>query len=69
MSKKRKKTSKEKLSITRRDMLKMGAAAGAASVLGPDHLDIKKGVRFHRRCGADNMRRGAGKQSATHAFR
>ncbi len=38
MSKKRKKTRKDSLSITRRDMLKMGAVAGTATALGPTVL-------------------------------
>src|SRR5262245_50257238 len=38
MSKKRKKTKKESSDITRRDMLKMGGAAGAATILGPTML-------------------------------
>jgi FtsP/CotA-like multicopper oxidase with cupredoxin domain len=42
MSKKRKKTRKESSSITRRDILKMGAAAGATTVLGPTMLTSRK---------------------------
>jgi FtsP/CotA-like multicopper oxidase with cupredoxin domain len=42
MSKKRKKTRKESSSITRRDILKMGAAAGATTVLGPTILTSRK---------------------------
>jgi FtsP/CotA-like multicopper oxidase with cupredoxin domain len=38
MSKKRKKNKKESSDITRRDMLKMGGAAGAATILGPTML-------------------------------
>ncbi|HEY7184809.1 MAG TPA: multicopper oxidase domain-containing protein, partial [Blastocatellia bacterium] len=38
MARKRKKTRKDNPSVTRRDMLKMGAAAGAATVLGPTML-------------------------------
>jgi TAT (twin-arginine translocation) pathway signal sequence len=38
MSKKRKKTMKESPGVTRRDMLKMGGAAGAATFLGPTML-------------------------------
>jgi FtsP/CotA-like multicopper oxidase with cupredoxin domain len=38
MAKKRKKTRKESSGVTRRDMIKMGAAAGAATVFGPTML-------------------------------
>ena len=38
MAKKRKKTGKESSGVTRRDMLKIGAAAGAAAVVGPTML-------------------------------
>src|SRR5262245_45973793 len=38
MARKRKKTRNEISGVTRRDMLKMGAAAGAAGVLGPTML-------------------------------
>jgi FtsP/CotA-like multicopper oxidase with cupredoxin domain len=38
MSKKRKKTGKESSGVTRRDMLKIGGAAGAATILGPTML-------------------------------
>jgi FtsP/CotA-like multicopper oxidase with cupredoxin domain len=38
MSKKRKKTKKESSGVSRRDMLKMGGAAGAATILGPTML-------------------------------
>lgn len=38
MARKRKKTRNESSGVTRRDMLKMGAAAGAAGVLGPTML-------------------------------
>src|SRR5687767_11310691 len=38
MSKKRKKTGKEGSGVSRRDMLKIGGAAGAATVLGPTML-------------------------------
>jgi len=38
MAKKRKKTRKESPGVTRRDMLKMGGAAGAATFLGPTML-------------------------------
>src|SRR5262245_53285724 len=38
MSKKQKKTRKEGSGVTRRDMIKMGGAAGAATVLGPTML-------------------------------
>ena len=38
MSKKRKKTGKESSGVSRRDMLKIGGAAGAATVLGPTML-------------------------------
>jgi FtsP/CotA-like multicopper oxidase with cupredoxin domain len=47
MSKKKKKTIKDSSSITRRDMLKMGAgAAGAAAVLGPTMLTSRKASAF-----------------------
>src|SRR5215510_10163772 len=38
MAKKRKKTKKESSGVSRRDMLKMGGAAGAATILGPTML-------------------------------
>ena len=38
MSKKRKKTKKESSGVSRRDMLKIGGAAGAATILGPTML-------------------------------
>ena len=38
MSKKRKKSKKESSGVSRRDMLKMGGAAGAATILGPTML-------------------------------
>jgi FtsP/CotA-like multicopper oxidase with cupredoxin domain len=42
MPKKRKKTKKDNQSITRRDMLKIGGAAGAAAVLGPTIFTSRK---------------------------
>jgi FtsP/CotA-like multicopper oxidase with cupredoxin domain len=46
MSKKRKKTRKDNLGVTRRDMLKMGAAAGAVTALGPTILTSRKAFAF-----------------------
>lgn len=46
MSKKRKKTNKENLGVTRRDMLKISAAAGAAAALGPTILTSRKAHAF-----------------------
>jgi FtsP/CotA-like multicopper oxidase with cupredoxin domain len=42
MSKKRKKTGKESSGVSRRDMLKIGGAAGAATVLGPSIFTSRK---------------------------
>ncbi|HEU0177865.1 MAG TPA: multicopper oxidase domain-containing protein [Blastocatellia bacterium] len=42
MAKKRKKTRKESSGVSRRDMLKMGGAAGAATILGPTVLTSRK---------------------------
>ena len=42
MSKKQKKTRKDKSSVTRRDVLKMGAAAGAVTALGPTIFTSRK---------------------------
>jgi FtsP/CotA-like multicopper oxidase with cupredoxin domain len=46
MSKRRKKSKSKNHGITRRDMLKLGSAAGAATVLGPIVLTSKKSTPF-----------------------
>ncbi len=46
MSKKQKKTRKDNSSVTRRDILKMGGAAGAAAALGPTIFTSRKAYAF-----------------------